>query len=655
MKLIRSIAIVLLSVSTILSFNSCQELETESSNVVLSSEDPFQAVGSDAVSATFEIKSNADWSVICNAEWIADYTRSGSGDGIVTVTFSENTSEELERSAAFSVVAGGGKSISLTLVQARSGADLGDVELSAQTLALTVTADDTSAEFPIQSNSIWGVYTEDDWFNDYTTMGEGDGSLVISFDAYKNRKRDRTATFIVSARDMTITLTLTQTKTDRIEVIDTDLEKFAQAEADPDMFYRLIGQITSIEDNVNGAITITDATKTSVKVTGLLDANKGQAGNFAQFNAKVGDGIYLVAARGGSASEVETALSEAYVESVKHLVATDMAAYIALADTDASWYELSGNISAISNLEQGAITLKNPVGEETLTINSVLTGVNGSANSFGTLNAAVDDKITLIIPGKAGATVEKAFYVSHKPGKYPLGKLAEWTFTKSGAIAVESYATWTRNCTTSEFSNFADTDKSEVKDITKVGDTGYFIWSDDKKSKFVFTQVDKAGFGIWSSLQMYSTGQPGFSNVWVGDAFEMQVATVYDVPAGTKIEVKFSPRLPKATMGCLMLEYFVNGGWKPAVDDEHPVKTINCSGVDYQYNILKTGNNDATKVVVVFETEAEIPMNQLKIRLRFAAPYTCAGNVIDKPSGSARFRGEDSKYDWSHPVITVVE
>ena len=109
MKLIRSIAIVLLSVSTILSFNSCQELETESSNVVLSSEDPFQAVGSDAVSATFEIKSNADWSVICNAEWIADYTRSGSGDGIVTVTFSENTSEELERSAAFSVVAGGGQ------------------------------------------------------------------------------------------------------------------------------------------------------------------------------------------------------------------------------------------------------------------------------------------------------------------------------------------------------------------------------------------------------------------------------------------------------------------------------------------------------------------------------------------------------------------
>jgi len=643
MKLIRSIAIVLLSVSTILSFNSCQELETESSNVVLSSEDPFQAVGSDAVSATFEIKSNADWSVICNAGWIADYTRSGSGNGIVTVTFSENTSEELERSAAFSVVAGGGKSISLTLVQARSGADLGDVELSAQTLALTVTADDTSAEFPIQSNSIWGVYTEDDWFNDYTTMGEGNGSLVISFDAYKNRKRDRTATFIVSARDMTITLTLTQTKTDRIEVIDTDLEQFAQAEVDPDMFYRLIGQITSIEDNVNGAITITDATKTSVKVTGLLDANKGQAGNFAQFNAKVGDGIYLVAARGGSASEVETALSEAYVESVKPLVATDMAAYIALADTDASWYELSGNISAISNLEQGAITLKNPVGEETLTINSVLTGVNGSANSFGTLNAAVDDKITLIIPGKAGATVEKAFYVSHKPGKYPLGEIARWTFTAEKAATPADILSW--------FGDASITvDSWNLKNTA--GDIGYIL-SDDEKSSFVFVQADKSGLQSpqWVELGLYNTGQPGFKYLWLDDAFEFRIHSDYDVPAGTKIKFEVCPRPAAGAPGWYMLEYYTGESWYPALEPQYGTDALSA----YVYNMKRTKGNDDTIIENVFTIKHEIPKEYFRIRIRVSAPVSAAGAKLDAPSDAqSRFRGVKSGTDLS-PVITVVE
>lgn len=642
MKLFRSFAIALLTCSAVLAFNSCQQLEEESSSVVLSSENAFQAVSSDATSVEFEIKSNSSWYVTSSAEWVSDYTKSGNGNGTLTVTFDANTSTEKERAASFSVISGT-KSIALVVTQARVGADASEAQLSIEVRELTVDADATSVEFDVTSNTIWGVYTEDDWFNSYTTMGEGNGKLEITFDAYKNRKQDRTATFIVSARDKAITVTLTQLKTDRIEIIDTKIEKFNQAAVDAEMFYRLIGQITEISDNAAGVITIMDY-NSSIKVNGLLDGPKGNANNFASFNAKVGDVIYVVASRGEDAGTAVAA--NAYVEAYKPVQEKTVAEYIALAETTDTWYKVSGSVSELANAEAGTLTLKNPLGSETIAVNATLTGINGEKNKFSTLYVLAEDNLTVLIPGKA-ASVEEAYYVSHKPGKFPVGELAMWTFTADGMNAVESNKTWTANP--------EGTVDSAVSLENKVGDTGHYILSDDKQSKFVFTQVDKTQIGTWAQLQMYNSGQPGFGFVWIGDAFEMQVATDYDVPVGTKIQVELGPRCPKATIGCFMLEYFVNGEWKVAADADHPVQTINCGGTDYQYNIRKTGNNDATKVVVVFVTESDIPQGQLKIRLRIAAPYTCEGNVITTPPAWARFRGKDNTYGVVHPVISVVE
>ena len=641
MKLFRSFAIALLTCSAVLSFNSCQQLEEESSSVVLSSENAFQAVSSDATSAEFEIKSNSSWYVTSSAEWVSDYTKSGNGNGTLTVTFDANTSTEKERAASFSVISGT-KSIALVVTQARVGADASEAQLSIEVRELTVDADATSVEFDVTSNAIWGVYTEDDWFNDYTTMGEGNGKLQITFDAYKNRKQDRTATFIVSARDKAITVTLTQLKTDKIEIIDTKIEKFNQADVDAEMFYRLIGQITEISDNASGVITIKDYNST-IKVNGLLDGPKGNANNFASFNAQVGDVIYVVASRGEDAGTAVAA--NAYVEAYKPVQTKTIAEYIALAETTDTWYKVSGSVSELANAEAGTLTLKNPLGTETVAVNAVLTGINGEKNKFTTLYVAAEDNLTVLIPGKA-ASVEEAYYVAHKPGKYPLGKLAEWTFSHDGGKAVASYATWTRG-TEEAYVAMGSSDKLTLSNIEQTGDTGSYILSDDKNSKFVFTQAE--GKEVKASLQLYQTGQPGFSEVWLGDAFEFQVATEFDVPAGTKIQIDYCPRLPKATLGYFMLEYFVNGKWEVA-GEESDVKTI---GNGYKYNVNRTGNNIQTLLTNVFTVKGDIPKDELKIRLRFSAPYSCEGNLITS-SGSARFRGVVSGVNMG-PIITVVE
>lgn len=248
---------------------SCAEIEVlQEDSAEISVTNGFQVVTSSSTSAAFEVKSNSEWKVVCNADWISDYTKEGSGDGVVTVSFSENTDSEKERSATFAIMAGK-KSRSVTLVQTRHGYDDTDAQLELSTEAETIVAEEVSYSLNVESNTIWGVYTEADWINSYTKMGEGDGEIVLGFDSYKNRKEDRYATFYVTARDVTKVFKLTQTKTDQILVEDITVEKFIAKAADPEMFYRLLGTVEQIEGV--GTLTLADYSG-SVRIPGMLAA-----------------------------------------------------------------------------------------------------------------------------------------------------------------------------------------------------------------------------------------------------------------------------------------------------------------------------------------------------------------------------------------------
>ena len=65
---------------------SCAEIEVlQEDSAEISVTNGFQVVTSSSTSAAFEVKSNSEWKVVCNADWISDYTKKGSGDGVVTV------------------------------------------------------------------------------------------------------------------------------------------------------------------------------------------------------------------------------------------------------------------------------------------------------------------------------------------------------------------------------------------------------------------------------------------------------------------------------------------------------------------------------------------------------------------------------------------
>lgn len=77
-----------------------------------------EAAGTET-SASFSIKSNVAWTVSSTDSWITDYTKSGNGDGVVSVSFAENSGES--RTATFTVKADGLSDVVVKLTQGAAG------------------------------------------------------------------------------------------------------------------------------------------------------------------------------------------------------------------------------------------------------------------------------------------------------------------------------------------------------------------------------------------------------------------------------------------------------------------------------------------------------------------------------------------------------
>ncbi len=619
-------------------FQSCTEIEAlQEDNAEISVTNGFQVVAYSSTSATFEVKSNADWRVVCDAAWISDYTKEGSGDGTVTLSFSENSDSENERSASIAIIAGT-KSRSVTLVQTRHGYEVTDAELELSTEAETIVAEEVSYSLDVECNTIWGVYTEADWINSYTKMGEGDGEIVLGFDSYKNRKEDRYATFYVTARDVTKVFKLTQTKTDQILIEDISVEKFNQKTPDPEMLYRLLGTVEQIEGG--GTLTLADYSG-SLKITGVAESEGGSVADFAALGVETGDVVAIVGIRADEYGA--TVLGDPYLDVHHKVIETaSLSEYASEPDNTDNWYKIEGIISDITDNVNGGFTISESDSDVTFTVEGVLSGVSGQKGQFANLGAKAEDIIILLAPGKTGNVITDAAYLGHKPSKMPLGVLADWTFDAETMEKVGSPATWGNNLPLDNSSKF------EVP-VSVIGETPYYVWDDAMKSRMTYYQADRTAIGTGVKLNMYNTGQPGFTEMWLEDAFIFDIdAGVAEVPAGTKLRFAFNLRIASGHLACYMLEWYDGEDWIIAEDSAHPVETLG----SYSFNIRRTKGNDDSLIEFTFTITKAVP--ELRLRIRAAAPYDCNGVEMTAPNGASRMRGVVKGEDVS-PYLEVVE
>ena len=160
-----------------------------------------------ATSVDIPVTSNAatGWRVRCHDDWVKDFTRSGSGNGVIHVEFDANTRYDADRVAQIMVL-GETTGATITLTQ---GKYVPSIALEPETL--TVAADATTAKFAVKANTPWTVTCPAGVSAD-PASGEGDATVTLSF-AANGGAGDLTHEIKVSGSDLSVkelTLTLTQ-------------------------------------------------------------------------------------------------------------------------------------------------------------------------------------------------------------------------------------------------------------------------------------------------------------------------------------------------------------------------------------------------------------------------------------------------------------
>jgi hypothetical protein len=152
----------------------------------------------------FNVTSNTDWTVSDDAAWLIVSPSNGSGDGILTVNYEENTSTN-QRVGTINIT-GGGITRAATITQSAAPFTL-TVSPSNQTLGNS----QGSTTFTVVSNTEWTVSDDAAWLIVSPINGSGDGTLTITYENNTSTIQ-RVGTITITGGGITRTITVTQSE-----------------------------------------------------------------------------------------------------------------------------------------------------------------------------------------------------------------------------------------------------------------------------------------------------------------------------------------------------------------------------------------------------------------------------------------------------------
>ena len=203
----------------------------------------------------------------------------------------------------------------------------------------------------------------------------------------------------------------------------------------------------------------------------------------------------------------------------------------------------------------------------------------------------------------------------------------------------------------------------------EAGDSNAYIDANGEgKGRITYVQVDKTAMANSDTnikRVVGSTGHPYITGAWLHDYWLFYVPSDVELPAGTKIHIKYIARSSTAGAKYWLGQYYDAGEWKDApmevIEDTYnfatPVqKTI---GEDsFKYNILMKEDGDSNTTVESYFTltapTSEIKFRQLLTGLYQAKNGTTAISALGAKS-TTRLAGSDYKNGvTSSPLIEVV-
>lgn len=182
--------------------NNSIELPVKQEGVRLSIQENSLSFDSYSSSKTLDITSNADWSISEKPEWVAISTLSGSGNAVLSLTVSDNSSTSVRQGKIIISTTDNVVTKQIDIIQAAKHVDYTDASLtygySASTQSVSFTTD-----------ASWTVENDQNWISVDKYSGSGSASLNISVEE-NNSTETRMGVVILHIADCTYTISITQ-------------------------------------------------------------------------------------------------------------------------------------------------------------------------------------------------------------------------------------------------------------------------------------------------------------------------------------------------------------------------------------------------------------------------------------------------------------
>jgi hypothetical protein len=263
-----------------------------------------QFVVSSSGSTNFSVSSNLNWTVSDDASWLTVYPSSGSNNGIITVTYAENTNS-VQRIGTISVV-GGGINKTVTVTQAAAPS------------FLTITPTNRSVSYPagnttfsISSNVDWTVIDDANWINISPAYGSNTG--IISTDYSANPYTySRVSTLTISGGGIIKTVTITQEALPSNLTVSPAERNVSHIEGSTT--FSVSSNITwTVEDNVDWLVISPTSASNDGTLTVTYTANMDTLQRVGTITVKGGGITRTVAVNQESAPYLEVTPADQYV------------------------------------------------------------------------------------------------------------------------------------------------------------------------------------------------------------------------------------------------------------------------------------------------------------------------------------------------------
>ena len=154
-------------------------------------------------STSFTITSNTSWTVTDNASWLSVSPASGTGNGTIIATFSENTSSASR--TALITINGCGNSFTVTVIQA------GNCTFSFSPASLNLPPEAGSTNILITSNGTWSASESLSWLSLSPSSGTGNATIAATYSANAGSSRTGVITFDACGTQYTMTVSQSAT------------------------------------------------------------------------------------------------------------------------------------------------------------------------------------------------------------------------------------------------------------------------------------------------------------------------------------------------------------------------------------------------------------------------------------------------------------